>query len=226
MIGILLRFLNAPGLILTTVLGIAIQTSLFVSWPLNYFQPDIVLLMVVWCALRRGFTEGGTITLIISNLAEIHSASTRGLMMVSYMVVYLGVRLASRILVIPDLSSYVIVTLFASMAWKLSMFMALYGLGVANNTWRHTLLFMTPGALVEGALGFWIYKRLERFDWFTHKKPPTEQSALGDPDQVGSGNYVPGYDEEMQMEGMDGWGRDRERGYRPGGGGLGSPMGS
>jgi len=226
MIGILLRFLNAPGLILITVVGIAIQTSLFVSWPFNYFQPDIVLLIVVWCALRRGFTEGGIITLLTANLAEIHSAVTQGLMMVSYMLVYLAVRLASRILVIPDLSSYVIVTLFASMAWKLSNLAMLYGLGAAGNTWRHTLLFLAPGALVEAAMGFWIYKRLERFDWFTHKKSPTEQSALGDPDQVGSGNYVPGYDEEMQMEGMDGWGRDdRERGYRPGSGGLGSPTG-
>src|SRR5271170_2540078 len=179
MIGILLRFLNAPGLILITMAGIAIQTSLFVAWPLYYFQPDIALLIVVWCALRRGFTEGGIITLLVANMAEIHSAVTQGLMLVSYMLVYLGVRLASRVLVIPDLSSFVIVTLFASIFWKLSTLLMLYGLGAAGNEWRHTLLFMAPGALVEGALGFWFYKQLERFDFFTNKKAPTEQSALG-----------------------------------------------
>jgi len=200
MIGIVLRFLNAPGLILITLAGIAIQTSLFVSWPLYYFQPDIALLIVIWCALRRGFTEGGVITLIIADMAEIHSAVTQGLMLVSYMLVYLAVRLASRVLVIPDLSSYVIVTLFASVLWKLSNLMMLYGLGAAANEWRHTLLFMAPGALVEGALGFWFYKQLERYDFLTNKKPPTEHAALGDPDQVGSGNYIPGYDEEMQLE--------------------------
>jgi hypothetical protein len=187
--------------VVLTVAGIAIQTSLFVAWPLYYFQPDIALLIVVWCALRRGFTEGGIITLIVANMAEIHSAVTQGLMLVSYMLVYLAVRLASRVLVIPDLPSYVIVTLFASILWKLANLLMLYGLGAANNEWRHTFLFMAPGALVEGALGFWFYKQLERFDFLTHKKPPTEQQSLGDPDQVGSGNYVPGYDDEMQLEG-------------------------
>jgi hypothetical protein len=205
MVNILLRFLNAPGLIVMSILGIAIQTSLFTSWPLTYIQPDIVLLLVVWCALRRGFTEGGILTLIMANFSEIHSAVTQGLLLVSYMLVYLSVRLAARVLVIPDLSSYVIVTLFASLLWKISNLAMLYGLGAATNEWRHTLLFMAPGALVQGALGFKFYRWLERFDWFTHKKPPTEQSSLGDPDQVGSGNYVPGYDDEMQMEGPDMW---------------------
>jgi hypothetical protein len=210
MVGLLLRFLNAPGIILITILGVAIQTSLFVSWPLYFVQPDVTLLIVVWCALRRPFVEGGILTLIVANIAEIHSASTQGMMMVSYIVVYLAVRMASRVLVIPDLASYVLVTMFASILWKFSNLGILSGLGVAKNQWRHTLVFLFPGALVEGALGFWFYRWLERFDWYTHKKAPAEQSVLGDPDQVGSGDYTPGYDEEMQMDGVETWRRPHE----------------
>ena len=48
MTRILLRFFNAPGLILLTLLGMAVQTSLFSFWPLTYLQPDVVLLVVIW----------------------------------------------------------------------------------------------------------------------------------------------------------------------------------
>ena len=65
MTRLLLRSLNSPALVLLALLGIAIQTSLFSFWPLSYVQPDIVLLLVIWCALRRQFFEGGVITLIV-----------------------------------------------------------------------------------------------------------------------------------------------------------------
>ena len=59
MTRIILKALNAPLLIIFVSIGIALQSSLFSSWPLVYFQPDIVLIAVVWCGLRRSFTEGG-----------------------------------------------------------------------------------------------------------------------------------------------------------------------
>ena len=193
MLSIILRALNAPGLLLITAIGVAIQTSLFAWWPLTYIQPDIVLLLVIWCALRRSFTEGGILTLLLSNIAEIHSGSSRGLLLIAYMIVYLGVRLSSRMFVIPDLAAYVIVTLFASIGWKLSVLSVLQLLGVGANQWRHTLLNLFPGAVVEGLLSFQIYQWFERFDLATFKRPPTEQASLGDPDQIGPIDYsMPG----------------------------------
>ena len=152
MLSLVLRTLNAPGLILMTTIGIAIQTSLFAWWPLNYLQPDVVLLVVIWCAFRRRFVEGGILTLIVADLAEIHSGSSAGLLLIAYMAVYLGVRASSRLLVIPDLSSYVLVTLFASVGWRLSALGVLELLGSAQNQWRQTLLHLFPGAVIEGLL--------------------------------------------------------------------------
>jgi hypothetical protein len=140
MTRILLRFFNFPGLILLTVLAIAVQTSLFSFWPLNYLQPDVVLLVVVWMALKRGFFEGGALTLIISDFAELHSASPQGLLMIGYMTVFLAMRGLSRLIVIPNVISLVMVTLFVSLFWKLECLGVLHLLGAGGNQWRHTLL--------------------------------------------------------------------------------------
>ncbi|HTL12503.1 MAG TPA: hypothetical protein VL588_08455, partial [Bdellovibrionota bacterium] len=70
---IILRHLNPAFLLILAVVGAAFQTSLFSFYPLLYLQPDLLLLLVVWCALRRKFFEGGILTLVLGDIAEVHS---------------------------------------------------------------------------------------------------------------------------------------------------------
>ncbi len=177
MIRIILRSLNAPILVLMVAIGVAIQSSLFTSWPLLYFQPDFVLLAVVWCALRRGFLEGGIITLLVGEIAELHSATPQGLFLISYMAVFLMVRSASRFLVIPSLFSYAMITLISSIAWKLTGLLVLYLLGTSGNQWKHTITFLFIGSAVEGIFSLWIYRWVERFDWVTFKNARAEHAV-------------------------------------------------
>jgi hypothetical protein len=107
--------------------------------------------------------------LVLADLAELHSACPQGLYLITYMVIYLMVRVSARIFVIPNLSSFVLVTLFSSIGWKISGLGVLHLLGVSANQWRHTLLLLFPGAVIEGALGWWAYRWLEKFDWVTFK---------------------------------------------------------
>jgi hypothetical protein len=177
MTRIALRFFNLPGLILLTLLGIAVQTSLFSFWPLQYLQPDVILFVVVWVALKRGFFEGGCITLIIADFAELHSAAPQGMFLITYMAVFLAVRGLSRLVVIPNLSSLVMVTLFISVFWKALSLGILHLLGASGNQWKHTLLYLFPGAIIEGLLGMWVYRWLEKYDLVTFKTVHTEQSV-------------------------------------------------
>lgn len=188
MIRLVLRFLNGPILVLFVAVGIAVQSSLFASWPLLYLQPDIVLLAVVWCALRRNFTEGGAITLIAAEMSEIHSATPQGLYLICYMTVFLLVRSASRFLVIPSLFSYAMLTLASSVAWKLTGLIVLYLLGASGNQWKHTLTFVFIGAAVEGVISIWVYKWLEKFDWVTFKNARAEH-ALDEELQLNSEGF-------------------------------------
>lgn len=176
MTRLILKMLNAPILILLVAICVALQTSLFSSWPLVYIQPDAVLLIVVWCGLRRGLEEGGLITLIISEMAEIHSATPQGLYLISYMLVYLLVRASSRMFVILNLFSYAMLTLAASILWKLTGLVVLYMLGVNASQWKHTVTFLFFGAAIEGAFSIWTYPWLEKFDRITFKHIRAEES--------------------------------------------------
>lgn len=187
MTRILLRFFNFPGLVLLTLLGIAVQTSLFSFWPLNYLQPDIVLLVVVWMALRRGFAEGGVLTLVISDFAELHSAAPQGMFMITYMGVFLCVRGLARLVVIPNVHSLVMLTLFISLTWKLECLGILHLLGAGGNQWRHTLLYLFPGAVVEGMLSIVVYRALEKYDWATYKSVRKEHADDDDLELEGQG---------------------------------------
>jgi hypothetical protein len=158
--------------------GIALQSSLFSSWPWSYFQPDIVLLLVVWCALRRSFEEGGCLTLIMAEIAEIHSSAPQGVFLVSYISVYLVMRVAARVLVIPTLSAYAGLALLGSLLWKITHLIVLYLLG-AGSPWKHTLIFLCLGAATEGLASLWLYPWLSKLDWITYKNSRAER-ALDD----------------------------------------------
>lgn len=193
MTRIILRFLNSPALIFLTLIGIAIQTSFFTFWMLPYFQPDIVLLVVLWCALRRHFLEGGILTLILATLTELHSASPRGLYMITYMAIYLLVRLAARLLVIPDFRSYQLVTIVASIVAKLFSLGIVYLLGISVGKWDHLLRFMIPGAFANGLIGQWVFKGLNYFDQKTFKNIRINRLAPIHSDEI----YL---EDEYQME--------------------------
>jgi rod shape-determining protein MreD len=169
MTRILLRSLNAPALILLTLIGVAVQTSLFSFWFLKIFQPDMILLVVIWCALRRSFTEGGIITLIIGNIAEIHSGAPSGVFLITYMSAYLIVRGSERLFVIPDLSSFIFMTVGLTLYSGLVETLILKLLGVGQTHWNYSLLHAIPVALVNGVLSSWVFRWLEKFDAFTYK---------------------------------------------------------
>lgn len=173
---IILRWLNAPIFVLLVMVGVAIQTSLFNSYPFNYLQPDVVLIAVFWCAQRRGFIEGGILTLIVAEIAEAHTAAPQGVFLISYMVVYLLGRSATRYLVIPNLSSLVLLTMGASVVWKSTYLFVLYLLGEATNQGRHFIVLLLPGAVMAGVTAIWIYRWLEQFDRMTFKDPKTQAS--------------------------------------------------
>ncbi len=180
MTRIILRLLNGPLMVLLFCLGVAAQTSLFISFPLNWVQPDLLLLLVVWFSLKRDFTEGGVLTLILGGIAESHSSSPSGVLLLSYMTVYLGVRLASKLLVIPDFHSWIRLTLVSSAGWKIASLLVLAYLDKAAAQWQHTLVHLIPGALATGIVGLWIYPWLDRLDRLTHKNQQMEQRLSDD----------------------------------------------
>lgn len=180
MTRIILRALNSPLFILFVAIGVALQSSLFASWPLMYLQPDCVLLAVIWCSLRRNFEEGGILTLIFANISEIHSAAPQGVYLISYMLVYLVVRAATRFVIMPTAFSFAIITMLGSVFWKLTGLTVLYLLGVSANQWKHTLTYLFLGAAIEGLFALFMIRWLDKFDWVTFKNARAEHAMDGE----------------------------------------------
>ena len=169
MIRIILRALNGPILVILLAIGIALQSSLFHSWPLHYFQPDLVLIVVLWCALKRGFEEGGIITLILANISEAHSSVPQGIFLINYMTIYLLMRASSRLILVPTLFSFAFITACASILWKITAWFVLYLLGSTLASGKHALTATILGAFIEGIFAFVFYGWFEKFDWMTFK---------------------------------------------------------
>lgn len=164
-----LRILNSPILIFFVLVALACQTALFSSLPFSYLQPDFVLLVVVWCALKRKLTEGGCMTLLLSEIAESHSSCPQGFFLLSNMAIFLCVRLASRFVIISSPASYAVLTLFCFILRKLIRFFCLILLGINHQQLHLSLAYGLLEATTEGSMAFWAYYWLHRFDQLTFK---------------------------------------------------------
>jgi hypothetical protein len=173
--SLLLRFLNAPFFVLIVAACVALQSTLFNSYPLWYFQPDLVLIAVIWCALRRTFTEGGILVLIFATIVETHSSAPAGFFLTVYMAIFLGIRVFSRFFVISQFASLLIVTIGAAFAWKLLVLTVLGTLDHAGSQIHHFFITVLPFAAMEGLMGFWAYKLLDAFDRSTTKSERSRQ---------------------------------------------------
>lgn len=166
---LILRFLNTPLVFLISLLGIGLQTSLFNSYPFLYLQPDIILLLVIWFSLKRNFTEGGALTLLVSYAVELHSSAPKGLMMVAYMTVFLSIRGMNHLFLFTRPATMVGLSLFVSVVFHFLILIILALMGNAANHWRHTVALVLPHAVIEGVASIWIFRWMERFDWLTYK---------------------------------------------------------
>jgi len=173
--NLLLRFLNAPLFILIVAVAVAVQSTLFNSYPLWYFQPDLVLIAVIWCALRRTLTEGGILTLIFASIVETHSGSPSGFFICVYMAIFLGIRAFSRFFVISQFASLLVVTMASAVVWKVLILVVLGTLDHAGSQISHFFITLLPFSGMEGLMGFWAFKALDAFDRTTTKSESSRQ---------------------------------------------------
>lgn len=173
--NLVLKFLNAPLFVLLATIAAAIQSSLFNSYPLWYFQPDMILIATIWCALRRTFTEGGVLVLIFGLIVEVHSSAPAGFFLIIYMAIYLGLRAFSRFFVISQFASLLVVTMGSAIAFKLLVMLMLGFFGLARAQLFHFLITILPFAGIEGLMGFWTYQGLDLFDRATTKSERSSQ---------------------------------------------------
>jgi cell shape-determining protein MreD len=170
----LLKSLNIPGLIFFAFLMMSLQSTLFSNVTLSFFQPDLVLFIVLWVAMKRDFYEGGILTLVLGYCVELNSAAPAGLFMTNYMFIFLLTRFFYKNFQVVNKRTLVMVGIGAGILSRLDILFILYLLNKADNQWFHTLQLLAPTAIIHGALIGVVFKLLHRFDFFTFKNPEAE----------------------------------------------------
>ena len=170
----LLKALNTPGLIFVALIFLTIQSTLFTNRTLAFFQPDAVMFLVLWVAMKREFAEGGVLTLLFGYSVELQSAAPAGLFLCNYMFLFLLAHMLYRNFHILNKRALVLVGMSAGILSRIDILFILYLLNKADNQWFHTIQLLAPTAIVHGALIIPIFTFLHRFDIWTLKNPDAE----------------------------------------------------
>jgi len=170
----LLKALNFPGMIVIALLMLTLQSTLFTNQTIAFFQPDMMIFLVLWVAIKRDFTEGGILTLLFGYCVELQSGAPKGLFLADYMLIFLTARFLNRNFQILNRRSLILVGIGAALFSRFNVLFILYLLNKAENQWFHTVQLLAPTAIVHGILIPFVFRFLHRFDIWSLKNPDAE----------------------------------------------------
>ncbi len=170
----ILKLLNIPAILVMATLVMTLQSTLFTSYPFTFFQPDGILLMIIWIGMKRQFTEGGILTLFLAYGMELHSASPRGIYLADAMMVFLLTHFLYRNFQVIHLKTLLLLGAGFSVLSRLFILFELYYLNKAGNEWIYTLRLLAPTAIIHACVIPIIFKIFHKLDHWTLKNPHAE----------------------------------------------------
>ena len=156
------------------IVAVVLQSTLFVYPPLHYFQPDILLIIVVYMGFRRNIIEGGFFAACAGVMVEANSGSASQFMVLTYMYAFLIAKILSRILVAPDFLSSLGMSGALFVIKKIGILLLLATRGHFENGVRHFFIFLFPGVFVQLLLTPILFAWFMKIDLLTYKDDHAE----------------------------------------------------
>ena len=175
-----LHFFNPLFFVLYYLGCIFVQSALFIKSPWSYFQSDLLVIFVLWFALRRNFTEGGVLSLVIGYLTESHSSVPKGTFALAAILLFLSIRTFNYYFVISQWSALLTLTLTFSFVFKCIHFLILIFIHLSSRHWEYALYYLPLPIVMNGFIGFYLYKTFDRLDRFTTKELNEDSRQLMD----------------------------------------------
>lgn len=170
----ILRKVNFAIYVLIALAVATVQSTIFGYFPLNYLQPDIVLILAVYMGFRRDVLEGGIYVIVASMVMQSHSAAGSHFFLTVYLYAFLIAKILSRMVVVPDLVASVGITTVLTLLKRIGILLLLSTYGRAGNGLRHFLIYLIPGLLVQAALTPLCFSWFTRLDLSTYKDEHAE----------------------------------------------------
>jgi hypothetical protein len=144
----ILKNINFLLYLLVALLIATVQSTIFAYYPLHYFQPDLLLIMVVYLGFKRDILEGGTLVLLAAMILEAHSSAGRNFLLTTYLYTFLIAKILSRMVVVPDMVTAIGFVTGLTIFKRIGLLILLGMQGRAENSLKHFMIFI-GGVLLE-----------------------------------------------------------------------------
>lgn len=178
MIHELYRVLNFFLVIVLCLLLSALQSVALKLTALSWLELDLLLLVVVYLSLHRGFVEGSLLIVMIGRVAEIHSGAPTGILTACYLAVFLAILFTKEMFLVATTFSSIILAVGGGVIWKIAFFVLAQRYGILGNTWRSSLEYMLPFLLSLGMFARPIFNLVRSLDQWTYVERESEAREL------------------------------------------------
>ena len=182
MIHELYRLLNLFAIVFFCLVLVAIQSVLLKLPMLNWLELDLLLLVVIYLSLHRPFIEGSILVAIIGRIAEIHSGAPVGILLTSYMAVFLTILFTKEVFLVATSFSSIILAVTGGVIWKVVFIFLAQRYGMLENVWRSSLEYMIPFLLSLGVFSQILFKAMRRLDQWTNWETEADSHELSGED--------------------------------------------
>ncbi len=170
----ILRQLNFLIYLALMLVAVTLQSTIFKYFPLNYFQPDVLLVLTVYFGFKRDNIEGGLFVILASLILEAHSGTGRFFFLMAYTYCFVIAKVISMVLVVPNRVTVILITIALSVFWKLCMLFLLGLAGRAGNGVLHFLIYLFPSTLTQAVTAAFCLHWFNVIDLRTYKDEHSE----------------------------------------------------
>ncbi len=178
MIHELYRVLNFLAVIFICLIICAVQSVALKLSGLAWLELDLLLLVVVYLSLHRGFLEGALLIIMIGRVAEIHSGAPTGILTAAYLAVFLAILFTKEFFLVATTFSSIILAVTGGLIWKTAFLVLAQRYGILANTWRSSLEYTFPLLLSLGVFSRPMFNFLRSIDQWTHVERESEARDL------------------------------------------------
>jgi|GEM_PF-5456787 len=178
MIHELYRVLNFFLVIVLCLLFSALQSVALKLAALSWLELDLLLLVVVYLSLHRGFLEGSLLIIMIGRVAEIHSGAPTGILTACYLAVFLAILFTKEMFLVATTFSSIILAVAGGIVWKIAFFVLAQRYGILGNSWRSSLEYMLPFLLSLGMFARPVFNLVRSLDQRTYVERESEAREL------------------------------------------------
>lgn len=178
MIHELYRGLNFLLVALVCLFLCAIQSVALKLTFLAWLELDLLLLVVVYLSLHRGFLEGTLLVFVIGRIAELHSGSLAGMLVASYLAVFLAILFTKELFLVGTSFSSIILAVAGGLIWKLAFLVLAQRYGIFANAWLSSIEFMLPYLLALGIFARPVFAFMNKIDHWTQLDRDSDSQGL------------------------------------------------